>query len=285
MAYQDDPSGADAIRDLLRRVRRLETASPLGNSSILKGQLRVGGTAVLLVDSSGGVVVHGQLNGDGTIDWTGPVTWHGLTTVDGDIDVNGTLNVDGPAGINGLFFIRGNTELTGGLTVDGGGKITVGAVTIEPGAGGTGGMSSATIIKMVSPMLWATGNLHVDGDTSVNGDETVFGAKSFGMEHPLKPGVTLRHASTESPVSGIEYWGEQTVEVDGTATVILPDYFAAIAKPDGRTVFVTGRGFVADWSEVDGDRFTVNGTPGKRFSWLVKAERFGGDFDVESPAT
>lgn len=103
----------DPMVDVLARLRALETADPLGFSSITRGQLRVGGTAVLLVDSSGGVVIHGRLNGDGTLEWTGITTLKGTTRFEGDTTQKGP------------FHIEGATELKGDMAVKSGGKITV----------------------------------------------------------------------------------------------------------------------------------------------------------------
>lgn len=64
--------------------------------------------------------------------------------------------------------------------------------------------------------------------------------------------------------------------------VLLPDYFEQLAKPYGRAVMVTGRGFAPDWTDITGNYFTVTGKPGGRFSWLVKAARHGADFAVET---
>lgn len=117
--------------------------------------------------------------------------------------------------------------------------------------------------------------------TTVYGNFTVSGAKNFAMDHPTRPGMQLLHGSTESPVSGIEYWGSGVVGASGEDVFELPGYFEALAKPEGRTVFVTGKGEVRDWSDVIDGKVTVYGNPGTEYSWLVKAERFGGDFEVE----
>lgn len=119
--------------------------------------------------------------------------------------------------------------------------------------------------------VWAIG-----GNFSVSG-----GSKLFHMEHPSKLGHALQHAATESPVSGIEYWGEVTLDAAGRAVIELPDYFEALAKERNRAVLVTGRNGAVDWTDVEGNSFTVTGAPGQRAAWLVKAERHSADFEVE----
>lgn len=131
----------------------------------------------------------------------------------------------------------------------------------------------------------STVGLRLDGSgASVFGGLSVSGSKNFVMPHPTKDGMELLHGSTESPVSGIEYWGAGVTDSKGRAVIELPDYFEALAKPEGRTVLVMGRGAALDWSEIVDGRVTVSGVAGTKFSWLVKAERFGGDFDVERKA-
>lgn len=121
--------------------------------------------------------------------------------------------------------------------------------------------------------------------TTVTGPFSVNGTKNFVMPHPLDPdNRELLHASTESPVSGVEYWGEGVVGEDGTATINLPDYFDALTKPAGRVALVTGNGAVLSWTPITEGSFVVSGEPGASFGWLVKAERYGGDFEVERPS-
>lgn len=291
------------IKDLMGRVRDLETRSPLRSSSITSGRLRVGGTAILLVDSDGGIVVEGRLTGTGTLEWTQTVNLKGTTTITGPTTITGSLTAKGATRFEGdttqvgPHHVQGNQDITGTLAVKGAAtlennltlsganaKITAGVVSLDNG--GTLRSTNALLIvatglTSVQNNLYVGGTLTAGSSVNVSGALTVTGAKSFRMEHPLDPTMWLQHGSTESPVSGIEYWGDAVLDDDGAATVDLPSYFDALAKPDGRTAFVTGRGFSPDWSDIDGNTFTVAGSPGGRFSWLVKAERFGGDFEAE----
>lgn len=125
--------------------------------------------------------------------------------------------------------------------------------------------------------------LDVNG-TSVNGDFQVSGAKNFIMPHPTKACHVLRHGSTESPVSGVEYWGESTFDSNGESVVELPDYFEPLAKPANRTVTVTpiGKPYLVGADRITDGTFTVYGEPDREFTWLVKAERNGADFVSEA---
>lgn len=293
---------------ILQRLSVLERQAKNGFSSITRGSLRVASAEGLIVQGSarvsGALIVSGNESVTGTLEVSGVQHVTGTLIVDGDLDVNGPTNITGATVITGTFQIDGATtingvtvvngdmdingtlDLAGTLNVTGGGKIQAGSVVIDGTSGGRIASPSATL-ALVGPGgptgISLTGNVTVRNNMLVEGALTVLGAKAFGIEHPHKPGVMLRHAATESPVSAIEYFGSEALDGEGNATVELPDYFDALAKPDGRTVFVTGRGFPPDWSDIDTNTFTVTGTPGGRFSWLVKAERFGGDFDLEQP--
>lgn len=115
-----DSRNPDGLEDLARRVKILETASPLRSASVTAGQVRIGGTAILLVDSSGGIIIHGLLSGDGTLTWTG------------------TTNLNGPVNIAGIQTVAGAINLTGTETISGnGGLVFPGSypMTLSPTAG------------------------------------------------------------------------------------------------------------------------------------------------------
>lgn len=309
MGYLDDPTGKDEFRELKARIDKLETASPLGNTSITRGRLRIVGNEALLVEGS--EKVDGWLIVTGTERVTGLLEVLGTLTASGTITLSGTTGITGPVNITGAVSIDGTTTLTKTLTVNSPGKIIIAGgsspLTLESGqmAFGTGGIVEADTTNGGVRMLVGSRRVYVGtGAAALQYDATLYvqvnstgthvggmlwadgglqttGSKSFIMDHPTKADYWLRHGSTESPVSGIEYWGEVEFADDGEAVVHLPDYFEALAKPEGRTVFITGRGFSPDWTDIENGQFTVIGTPGKKASWLVKAERYGGDFLVE----
>lgn len=300
------------------RLRNLETQSPLESSSVSNGRVRFRG-GLLRLDSGARMEIVGSLDVDGFARIKGPWSIIGDGDILGVLGIKGPTQIDGATTINGNFWVNGYTRIAAGLEINGPttiagattlnstltiatGQILAGDVTVTPTGGGSvkvgnlqidgdlgGTIRSPSSIYMVStgpgPTLRVTGNVTSDGllvlGAITAASLNVTGAKNFQMPHPLKPGKWLRHGSTESPVSGIEYWGEGTIEPDGSVNVELPEYFEALAKPDNRTVFITGRGHSPDWSNIEDGAFTVTGTPGGRFSWLVKAERFGGDFLLE----
>lgn len=291
-----------------------------GNESVLvQGSGKVEGWWIV----TGTQRVTGLLEGSGTLDWTGPWFLRGQGQITGAVDLTGALRVlgpwdlrgngqitgnltgsgrmtwTGPWDLQGAGQIKGNVDITGALDVKS--RITLGptgyleAGTVRIDRGGTyGGRISSTGAVLA---LDAGGSVVVDaaslvvhnlfaGDTSITGDLRVSGTKNFRIPHPIKPDHHLLHGATESPVSGVEYWGEETLDDQGSLTVELPDYFEALTDQEGRAVLVTARGFVADWGDISDGCFTVTGAPGGRFSWLVKAVRSaanGGAFTVTEP--
>lgn len=119
---------------------------------------------------------------------------------------------------------------------------------------------------------------NASGATQITGGLTVTGTKNFSMPHPLDPAnKTLVHASTESPVNGVEYWGEELIDASGIATVTLPAYFEKLTKTTGRNVQLTPVGgpcLTVPWAtRISEGKFTINAPAGTSINWLVKAER------------
>lgn len=129
--------------------------------------------------------------------------------------------------------------------------------------------------------LYVAANLHATGNLSTGG------TKPFKIVHPLDDTLALVHAATESPVAGVEYWGDGTIGDDGTVVVDLPDYFEALTAADHRGVQVTPYDIPVPLaaSRVTGGQFTVAGPAGVAFSWLVKARRgdAAGQFETVLP--
>jgi hypothetical protein len=100
--------------------------------------------------------------------------------------------------------------------------------------------------------------------------------KQFDIPHPLRADRRLVHASLESPSVDVSYRGTGLLR-DGIATIVLPDYFEALTRREGRTVHLTARGrspFLLSYDDIVDGRFTVHGTaPDGGFSWEVRATR------------
>lgn len=109
--------------------------------------------------------------------------------------------------------------------------------------------------------------------------------KPFVINHPDDPNRLLVHGCTESPMAGVEYWGEAEI-FGGEAKVELPSYFESLTLIENRQVQVTpiDELCMVATSRIEGGQFTIkcSGPDGTKVSWMVKAERKGAaGFDVE----
>lgn len=138
MARIDDLDKGE-LRDLLRRVRALEKATPLNNASIGRNGLRVHDGGRITIENNGGITItgpDGQLIGSGTIDWTGPVNLKGDTDITGDTTISGALDVSGLVSLLSDLLVKAG----GQITVEGSIPMQFGASVLGiPGVSFTGG--------------------------------------------------------------------------------------------------------------------------------------------------
>jgi len=122
-----------------------------------------------------------------------------------------------------------------------------------------------------------------NGDTSNaiqiwNAETGVY--KTFIINHPLYDEKYLIHAAIEGPESAVYYRGESSL-YNGTATIVLPEYFEALTLQENQTIQLTAKGqtpFLLSYSTIVDGAFTVYGTiPDGEFSWEVKAVRADGE--------
>jgi hypothetical protein len=173
MAGLDDLSRGE-LADILRRLRILETASPLQNASIGESGLRVYNGGVITIENgglnvTGTATITGTLQADGTIALTGTLTQSGPSTFTGDTKLNGPTHINGATDIKGALSVEGASTLKGNLDITGSGKITAGNTVIDPSAsnggvtfasgGGVGGNGGNVVVK-------GTGNAGLITDTT-----------------------------------------------------------------------------------------------------------------------
>jgi hypothetical protein len=110
--------------------------------------------------------------------------------------------------------------------------------------------------------------------------------KTFVIDHPLAPDARyLLHATLEGPEGAVYYRGSGRLH-QGRAEVLLPSYFEALTRPEGRTVLLTA---VDGWDRLavesrggarvaDGRFVVVSDNPHSEqaFDWEVKAVRVDG---------
>ena len=135
-----DTPGRGEFEDLMRRVRALETQSPLERSSVKNGRVRfIGGE--LRIDSGGQLVIKGTLavDGDSTVTGTftvsGPWNLTGTGTITGATSITGNVTVAGKLVQNGEWELNGAGKIRGNVAVEAGGKITVGGVVLDSSFG------------------------------------------------------------------------------------------------------------------------------------------------------
>jgi len=131
---------------LKARISALEKATPLANSSVERGRVRLYDGSELLIE-----------DGNFTVSGTGTVT--------GTFNVTGTLGVTGALNSTGTFTQTGPFNLTGTQTISGGGKLVVGALTISP-TGPWGAKIVASTLDFDSSMVRFNGELLSFGGAS-----------------------------------------------------------------------------------------------------------------------
>lgn len=130
------------LRELKRRIRALETQSPLESSAVKNGRVRfIGG--LLRIEAGGRLEIEGTLEIDGTTTVTGTFTVTGPWSLDGDgaitgdVTITGKLVQNGDWELNGNGDITGDVELTGDLNVTAAGRVNVGtAMRLNPSSSG-----------------------------------------------------------------------------------------------------------------------------------------------------
>lgn len=118
------------------------------------------------------------------------------------------------------------------------------------------------------------------GDLAVSGSISA-GVKPFLIDHPLDPlNRNLRHAATESPTLGVEYWGEVELEAGSAAVNIDTEcgmtagtFAALVTRP--RVYLQNKTGFVRVKYTLVGAVLTITAesTTTDKIEWLVKGER------------
>lgn len=193
MAGQRNLNDGD-FKDILRRIKTLETAAPMNNAAIGRGGIEVYDQGVLNISDgtllvnglasitgtfrvSGGSTFTGTLNISGPLTVTGPTRLNGQTdiggntSVTGDLDVKGPLDVTGETKLNGKTDIGGNTMVTGDLDVKG--PLTVTGATKLNGKTDIGGNTSVTGDLDLKGPLDVAGTMDIMGKSTLQNDLTV----------------------------------------------------------------------------------------------------------------
>jgi hypothetical protein len=120
-----------------------------------------------------------------------------------------------------------------------------------------------------------TGSVVVEGNLIVQGT-LVKSSGTFQIDHPLDPANKfLSHSFVESPDMKNIYDGNVTTDASGSATVTLPDYFAALNRDCRYQLTVLGQFAQAIVSrKIAGNTFEIRtDKPGVEVSWQVTGIR------------
>ena len=192
MVAQDNLRG-NVVAQHREQFKRVAFGTPLENSSIDRGQFRVGGSATLLVDGDGGMEIDGRLRGEGSFHWLGPQTTEGINTSIGIFNQNGPWNLAGTGGITGNVSSTGAWTQTGTYTVTAGGKIVVQGsdpMTIGQTSAGRPGIQFSTGAQVVGTSDGAQLN-NAAGNGFVYANDTVGMQRGSKSVEVTSLGVTV----------------------------------------------------------------------------------------------
>jgi hypothetical protein len=168
-------------------------------------------------------------------------------------------------------------------STDGTGVIGWGAASSGYNAGVVGGSDSSDGVGVWGTYPggccgWAG---YFDGDTGVGGDLYVYGtlyktAGGFRIDHPLDPDKYLNHSFVESPDMKNIYDGMVTLDENGEARIVLPDWFEAL-NGDFRYQLTPIGAAMPDLhvsQEIQDNEFQIaGGIAGMKVSWLITGIR------------
>ena len=172
---------------------------------------------------------------------------------------------------NDAVGIYGYAAATTGMTAGIWGVIesnTEAAAAVYGTATATSGVTIGVLGAVDSPIGYGVFSI---------GDIGSSGVKEFVIDHPLDPAnKLLRHYAAEGPEPFNVYRGSVTLDSEGTASVELPAYFAAINRDETYQLTAIGAPapglYVAE--KVTGGRFRIAGGPaGLEVSWAVTGTR------------
>ncbi|WP_091232654.1 hypothetical protein [Microbacterium sp. 3J1] len=223
---------AAALKSLIRRVRRLETATPLQNAAITRGSLRVA--------SEEGLIVQGSALVNGLLSVLGRVRIHGL----------GLLEVLSLIDLLGSMRVRGG----GTIDVESGGAIVVGNVRIQDGKIAVNG--SAIVIDGATGRISVNGNdIVIDGATgkiTVNG-----GSSPATLEEGKMSFGTGGAVEADTSVGGVKMTAGDAVVNAGSTASIRKGSSSIIVGASGITINPAGSGDIDLLGTVQFDLSTI----------------------------
>jgi cytoskeletal protein CcmA (bactofilin family) len=190
---------------------------------------------------------------------------------DGSVALIGALSVAGKVTLAGALSVAGNVG-AGSLNVSGEIRVAgrdprIGGPALRSTFGRRGSAGSVGLRP-------AFHDLDINGEVRCN--MITADGKRFKIDHPLDPeNRNLYHWCVESPDIMNIYNGNVTTDVDGKATVALPDYFEALNGDFRYQLTVIGTASLATVErEIENNTFTIQtDKPDVKVSWQVTGRR------------
>lgn len=198
-----------------------------------------------------------------------------FSTGNQDIGVYGSANTAGVEGVSvgGIGVVGYNKNSSFAATTGGGNTYgvygyanTIGGATVPNTRYGVYGYATGATTNYAG---YFSGNVQVTGSVAK-------GSGTFKIDHPLDPeNKYLYHSFVESPDMMNVYNGNITTDSNGTASVIMPDYFSALNKDFRYQLTVIGTFAQAIISqEIKGNTFVIKtDKPNVKVSWQVTGVR------------
>lgn len=245
-----DNLNSGELKDILRRLRILETATPMNNAAIGRSGLTVYDGGMITIEN-GGLRVTGTAEIIGELIASGSIIFNGPVRITGDLDIEGLTQIMGDLILAaGGKFTAGTIELNpdgsakfGTLTIDPDGTLTSGEATINPDGSATFGQFD--IAK--NGDLDSKGTLDIKGKSTLQDDlEVKNGGKikvgSNMTLTPAKGGGSIEFAngagiSSSGPDLNLDArdasltLGTQAVLAGGSSAMVLSGSSAIFSTP------------------------------------------------------
>ena len=243
------------------------------------GRISISGMAnELLLNSSLSGTAGGSLSSSGTLINNTNISLNGYNfTFSGTGTLAGIpILTVGQTGTLGYVTIGGKLNTSGGIDPP--------YVQLHPNIPGSEAMTASIYCSdgtdglPVGDLAFNAGNgVYHDLLTAARGPTGPAGAKTFIIDHPLKPDVYLVHGCLEGPEAGVYYRGKGRVGKGGFVEIELPSYTDKLAR--NWTVHISpiydandpADSQVLRSSCVEHGKFKVYGSGS--FYWLVHGER------------
>lgn len=221
------------IPNLIRRIERLERASPTNNAAIGRGGIEVYDGGVITI-SNGGLNVTGTASVLGTLIASGIINFTGTVTVSGPMSVSGVMTVT-----NNIVVSTGGKITAGSIELKPDGSAKFGTMTISPAGKITSGSAEINAdgsVKFGNFTIDTAGKVTLANDLTVTTGKIIAGGVTIDPSY-LSGSVKFSNGSSVAATPN----GAQMVKSGGGAVTVSSGQ-ADIGVPGGGAVIVTSAG-------------------------------------------